>query len=71
LQHVIATFVSGKFDQRRNNMQEHQYEDLYIPLFLLKQPHQPDTNQHEIQTDDFLIGIQGWAECFPVDECDE
>lgn len=52
-------------------MQEHQSEDFFIPSFLLKLPLQTKADQHETQTEDFLIGLQGWAECFPVDECVE
>jgi hypothetical protein len=60
-------------------MQEQQSDDFFIPGFLLKLPQQPETNRREksgtnwceTQTEDFLKGIQGWSEYFPVDECVE
>ena len=60
-------------------MQELQCEDYYIPAFLLKLPKEPVTdwsNQSRISfcensNEDFLKGIQGWSEYFPIDECVE
>ena len=52
-------------------MQEQQSDDLYIPAFLLRLMPLPETDRSETQTDDFLKGIQGWAEYFPIDECVE
>jgi hypothetical protein len=52
-------------------MHEQQSDDLFIPAFLLKLLPQPKTDRREAQTDDFLKGIQGWTEYFPVDECVE
>ena len=60
-------------------MLEHQSDDSFIPAFLLKLPHEPEINWREKlgiswcenTTEDFLKGIQGWTEYFPVDECAE
>jgi hypothetical protein len=60
-------------------MLQHQSNDIFIPAFLLKLPHEPENNWREKlgnswcenTTEDFLNGIQGWTEDFPVDECDE
>jgi hypothetical protein len=52
-------------------MQEQQSEDFFIPIFLLKLPPQSETVRRETPTEDFLKGIQGWAEYYPVDECVE
>ena len=52
-------------------MQEQQSDDFFIPPFLLKLLPQPDTDQSETQTEDFLKGVQGWTEYFPLDECVE
>lgn len=52
-------------------MQEQQSDDFFIPAFLLKLLPQSETGQREIQTEDFLKGVQGWTEYFPVDECVE
>lgn len=52
-------------------MQEQQCDDFFIPSFLLKLPPQPENSRRETQVEDFLKGIQGWAEHFPVDECVE
>jgi hypothetical protein len=52
-------------------MQELQSEDFFIPAFLLKLPLQPETDRRETQSEDFLKGIQGWAEYYSVDECVE
>jgi hypothetical protein len=52
-------------------MQELQCDDSFIPPFLLKQPLQLETVKTETALEDFLNGIQGWAEYFWVDECVE
>jgi hypothetical protein len=52
-------------------MQELQSDDFFIPAFLLKLLPQPEANRREAQTEDFLKGVQGWTEYFPVDECVE
>jgi hypothetical protein len=52
-------------------MQELQSDDFFIPAFLLKLLPQPKTDWSEAQSEDFLKGIQGWSEYFPVDECVE
>ena len=52
-------------------MQELQSDDFFIPTFLLKLLPQQETDRREAQTEDFLNGIQGWSEYFPVDECVE
>jgi hypothetical protein len=52
-------------------MQEQQCDDFFIPTFLLKLPRQPATDRRETPIEDFLKGIQGWCEYFPVDECVE
>lgn len=52
-------------------MQEQQSEDFFIPIFLLNLPPQSETVRRETPTEDFLKGIQGWAEYYPVDECVE
>jgi hypothetical protein len=52
-------------------MQEHQSDDFIIPAFLLKMLPQPVIDWSETHTDDFLKGVQGWTEFYPVDECVE
>jgi hypothetical protein len=60
-------------------MQGQQADDFFLPTFLLKLPSQPKNNRrekpevnwNETQTEDFLKGIQGWSEYFPIDECVE
>ncbi len=52
-------------------MHEQQCDDFFIPPFLLKQPLQFENDKDEAALGDFLKGIQGWAECFWVDECVE
>jgi hypothetical protein len=52
-------------------MQEQQSDDFFIPAFLMRLPPQPETDRRETQTEDFLKGVQGWSEYFPVDECVE
>jgi hypothetical protein len=52
-------------------MQEQQCDDFFIPPFLLKQQIQLEIEKSETPLEDFLKGIQGWAECFWVDECVE
>jgi hypothetical protein len=60
-------------------MHKQQSDDFFIPAFLLKLPPEHKTRRHErpkliwceTQTEDFLKGIQGWTECFPIDECVE
>jgi hypothetical protein len=52
-------------------MQEQQCEDLFIPAFLMKLPPQPAAVRRETQAEDFLKGIQGWTEYYPIDECVE
>jgi len=60
-------------------MQEYQSDDFFIPAFLMKMSQKPESNwceKHGIGrngniSEDFLKGIQGWAEYFPADECDE
>jgi hypothetical protein len=52
-------------------MQEQQCDDFLIPAFLLKLLPQPETDRREPLTEDFLKGVQGWTEYFPVDECVE
>jgi hypothetical protein len=60
-------------------MYEQQSDDFFIPTSLLKLPRESITSRHkgsgniwcETQTEDFLKGIQGWTEYFPIDECVE
>ena len=52
-------------------MQEQQSDDFFIPTFLLKLLPQPEPHRPEAQPEDFLKGVQGWTEYFPVDECVE
>jgi hypothetical protein len=52
-------------------MQEQQSDDFFTPAFLLLLLPQPEADRREIQTEDFLKGVQGWTEYFPVDECVE
>jgi len=52
-------------------MQEQQSNDFYIPAFLLKLLPQTEFVLKETPTEDFLNGIQAWAEHVPVDECVE
>jgi hypothetical protein len=52
-------------------MQEQQCDDFFIPTSLLKLPRQPEIDWRETPIEDFLKGIQGWFEYFPVDECVE
>ncbi len=52
-------------------MQQLQSDDLFIPALYTKLPPQAGTGQDESQADDFLLGIKGWAEFIPLDECVE
>ena len=46
-------------------------DDFFIPTFLLKLLPQPETDRRETPSEDFLKGIQGWSEYFPIDDCAE
>jgi hypothetical protein len=63
--------MSDNFDIRRWKMHEQQCDDFFIPPFLLQQPIQLESAKCEAPLEDFLKGIQDWAEYFWVDECVE
>jgi hypothetical protein len=71
LQHCFANLSPCNFNQWRTKMYEQQCDDFFIPSFLLKQPLQQESAKCDTPLDDFLKGIQGWAEYFWVDECVE
>lgn len=52
-------------------MQELQCDDFFVPAFLLALRPQTETVRREAPNEDFLKGIQGWTEYFPIDECVE